>query len=381
MSMFNESDALQMKKLSLRLELLAEKGVDLVDPRQIFIDDEVQLDRIFPGSVLFPGTRLLGYGTVVAPGAKLGSEGPATVVNSIVGEGAEIASGFVTDSVLLSKARIGSAGHIRGGTLLEEEASTAHAVGLKHTILTSFVTLGSLVNCCDCFISGGRSRSNHTEIGSGFIHFNFTPWGEAGDKATPSLIGDVPQGVFLRQERIFIGGNSGMVGPNRIGYGTFTVAGQVIRSDVGARRIHAETLRGIDTPWTFEARGLSGPRVERNLEYVGQLAALRAWYVAVRKARLTGEQRQSHLGMTMDAAIHLIDSSMSERWFRLAQFLGVSTLPAMQLPSIACPLAIEPSSMSHVEWLRTLSDDAVNTGTDWLQTIVQEFVGDNQIRT
>src|ERR1700722_12785897 len=236
-----------MKKPSLvdRLELLASKGVELVDPRQIFIDDEIQLDRIFPGAILFPGTRLAGKRTVVAPGAKIGSEGPATIVNTAVGENAEIASGFVTDSVLLAKARIGSNGHIRAGSLLEEEASTAHAVGLKHTILTSFVTLGSLINCCDCLISGGRSRSNHTEVGSGFIHFNFTPWGENGDKATPSMIGGIPRGVFLREERIFIGGASGMVGPNRIGFGSLTVAGQVIRSEVAAKRIHSEASRAI----------------------------------------------------------------------------------------------------------------------------------------
>ena len=86
----------------------------------------------------------------------VGSEGPATIVNSVIGEEAEVASGYVAGSVLLGKARIGSNGHVRPGTLLEEEASTAHAVGLKHTILMSFVTLGSLINCCDCLISGGR---------------------------------------------------------------------------------------------------------------------------------------------------------------------------------------------------------------------------------
>ena len=38
---------------------------------------------------------------------------------------------------------------------------------------------------------------------SGFIHFNFTPWGKNGDKATPSLVGNVTEGVFLDQKRIF----------------------------------------------------------------------------------------------------------------------------------------------------------------------------------
>jgi UDP-N-acetylglucosamine/UDP-N-acetylgalactosamine diphosphorylase len=371
-----------MKQMSLhdRLDLLSQKGVEIIDPRQTFIDDTVCLDRIFPGSVLFPGTRISGATTVVAPGAKIGSEGPATIADSAIGENAEVASGYVNGSVLLSKAKIGSNGHIRPGTLLEEEASTAHTVGLKHTILTSFVTLGSLINCCDCLISGGRSRSNHTEVGSGFIHFNFTPWGESGDKATPSLVGGVPQGVFLREERIFLGGISGMVGPNRVGFGSFTVAGQVIRSDVPSSRIRSEPPRHIDASWDFRPRGPAGPRVERNLEYIGHVTALRAWYVSVRKQRLSVSQASSHLGMTIDAAIDLLDSSIVERWTRLGQFLGrKGSLPAIQSPTIPSPLLAEPSSISHVDWVRSLSDEDVGAGVRWLKEIVDTFVLANKL--
>jgi len=364
--------------LSDRLELLSKKGVNIVDPRQTFVDDIVPLERIFPGSVLFPGTRILGRKTLVAPGAKIGSEGPATIVDSAIGENAEIASGYVNGSVLLANSRIGSNGHVRGGTLLEEEASTAHAVGLKQTILTSFVTLGSLINCCDCLISGGRSRRNHTEVGSGFIHFNYTPWGESGDKATPSLVGGVPRGVFLRDERIFLGGLSGMVGPNRVGFGSFTVAGQVIRSDVAAGRIHSEPQRGIDQHWDFEARRPSAARVQKNLEYVGHLAALRAWYLLVRKRRLSREESLSHLGMTIDATIELLDGCMTERWTRLAQFLK-RDLPPIELPTIPCPMSIEPSPVPHIEWIKTLAEDDVNTGVGWLQEIVDGFVYVNDI--
>src|SRR5581483_1946068 len=311
-----------MKSLSLddRLDLLTKKGVKLVDRRQVFVDETVRLDRIFPGSMLFPGTRLTGPDTLVAPAAMIGSEGPATIVDSVIGEGAEVASGYVAGSVLLGKARIGSNSHIRAGTLLEEEASIAHSVGLKHTILMSFVTLGSLINCCDCLISGGRSRSNHTEIGSGFVHFNFTPWGDNGDKATPSLIGGVPKGVFLREERIFIGGVSGMIGPNRVGFGSFTAAGQVIRSDVPPNRIHAETQQQVDGPWDFRPRKASGPRVARNLEYIGHLVALRAWYHSVRKQRVPSGDATSHSALTIDAAINVLDGCINERWMRLEQF-------------------------------------------------------------
>src|SRR5882757_9615929 len=289
-------------KISQRLRFLSDRGVQLIDPRQVYVEGDVVLEHIFPESILYPGTRLSGKNTVIAPGAKIGSEGPATIVDSVIGAGAEVASGFVTGSVLLNKARIGANGHIRSGTLLEEEASVAHAVGLKHTILTCFVTLGSLINCCDCLISGGRSRTNHTEVGSGFIHFNFTPWGEHGDKATPSIIGGIPRGVFLREERIFIGGLSGMVGPTEVGFGSFTVAGQIVRSRVGDNRVRSEVARKIDAPWDFQLRGLTEPRVERNLDYIGHLVALRAWYTDVRKARLPREA-SSYTGEILDAAV------------------------------------------------------------------------------
>ena len=84
---------------------------------------------------------------------------------------------------------MGSGAHVRAGTLLEEEFDGAHAVGLKQTLFLPFVTAGSLINFCDALMAGGTSRKNHSEIGSSYIHFNYTPH---RDKATPSLVGDVP---------------------------------------------------------------------------------------------------------------------------------------------------------------------------------------------
>jgi UDP-N-acetylglucosamine/UDP-N-acetylgalactosamine diphosphorylase len=365
-------------EISERLKFLSDRGVQLVDPLQVFVEDDVVLEHIFPGSVLFPGTRLCGKSTVIAPGAKVGSEGPATIVDSIIGADAEVASGFVTGSVLLDKARIGANGHIRSGTLLEEGASVAHAVGLKQTILTCFVTLGSLINCCDCLISGGRSRTNHTEVGSGFIHFNFTPWGESGDKATASIIGGIPRGVFLREERIFIGGLSGMVGPLQVGFGSFSVAGQIIRSDIVDDRIYSDLPRRVDAPWDFGIRDVADVRLQRNLEYIGHLCALKAWYVDVRMARLSPNDTASHRAMTLTAAIKLIEENVAERISRLDQYLKArnAILPTFKCRAIECPLQIAPGDLhvDHVDWVRGLSDDEVRRGSRWLQEIVDSVV-------
>ena len=373
-----EQAVMKTMKISERLQFLSDRGVQLVDARQVYVEDDVISEHIFPGSVLYPGTRLSGKRTVIAPGAKVGSEGPATIVDSVIGADAEVASGFVTGSVLLDKARIGANGHIRSGTLLEEGASVAHAVGLKQTILTCFVTLGSLINCCDCLISGGRSRTNHTEVGSGFIHFNFTPWGESGDKATASIIGGIPRGVFLREERVFIGGLSGMVGPLQVGFGSFSVAGQIIRSDIADDRIYSDLPRRVDAPWDFGIRDVADVRLQRNLEYIGHLFALKAWYVDVRLARLSPNDAASYQAMALTAAIKLIEKNIAERISRLDQYLKArnAVLPAVTAPAIECPLQIVPSDLrvDHVDWVNSLSDDEVWRGSQWLQDIVDSVV-------
>ena len=324
--------------------------------------------------MLFPGTRLVGARTFVGPGAKVGIEGPAVLEDTVLGENAEIASGYVREAVLLRDARVGANAHIRAGTLLEEEASTAHAVGLKHTILMSFVTMGSLINFCDALISGGSSRKKHTEVGSGFIHFNYTPRGQYGDKATASLIGDVIQGVFLRQPRICLGGLGGIVGPQKVGFGSFTVAGQVLRREVAPNRILGDVPRKIDME--FGTLSESPKRVlKANLEYIGNLAALRAWYQNVRLARIPTLPEYEHLRIVTQAAFQQLSVCIDERVERLRQYLEERSLPIPQLSFVTspCPLKIEPRGpyVDHVEWVSGLSTADVRLCASWLQSIVE----------
>jgi UDP-N-acetylglucosamine/UDP-N-acetylgalactosamine diphosphorylase len=278
------------------------------------------------------------------------------------------------EAVMLRDARVGSNAHIRAGTLLEEEASTAHAVGLKHTVLLSFVTMGSLINFCDGLISGGKSRREHTEVGSGFIHFNFTPRGQSGDKATASLIGDVPHGVFLRQRRIFLGGLSGIVGPQKVGFGSCTVAGQVLRREVPSNRLVGDVPRKVDKE--FDARVEAPNRILKlNLEYIGHLTALRAWYRDVRLARIPADPKYEHIRVVTQAALELLSVCINERAEKLQQFLEERGIPVPSLlfVNLPCPLKIEPSSpyLDHIEWVKGLSDVDVQIGVSWLQSIVE----------
>lgn len=270
-------------ELSDKVITLLEKGVRIPNPFSVDIGEEINIDRISAhGVVLFPGTKLYGAKTLVSRGSKLGYEAPVTVIDCRIGPFVELKGGFFSSSVFLEKANMASGAQVREGCILEEEANGSHTVGIKQTILFPFVTLGSLINFCDCFMAGGTSRKNHSEVGSSYIHFNYTP---NQDKATASLIGDVPRGVMINQAPIFLGGQGGLVGPSRIGYGTVIAAGTVYRKDCpeGGKLLWQGDASLRETEFLAGYYGSVKRRINNNVYYVANLLALKEWYTHVRQ--------------------------------------------------------------------------------------------------
>ena len=286
--------------------MLIEKGVRIDAPASIQVDDAIDPDRIAENKVvLHAGCKLFGQRTLICEGAELGYESPVTLNNCYVGPHVKLKGGYFENAVFLEGAQAGSGAHVRGGTIFEEQASIAHTVGLKQTILFPYVTLGSLINFCDCLMAGGTSRKNHSEVGSSYIHFNYTP---NQDKATPSLIGDVARGVMLNQSPIFLGGQGGLVGPSRLAYGTIVAAGSICRKDqLKENHLVMESLpRSGSVP--FKPGGFHNLKrvVGHNLNYIGSLYALSHWYHVIRSmfvGLLFPEQLLEGLRTTLSSAI------------------------------------------------------------------------------
>jgi hypothetical protein len=305
-------------ELPKKITALLDKGVSIPCPSAVEIGDEVKPERIFAsGTTLYPGTRLAGEKTLIGPGAKIGFESPATLVDCRLGAGVELRGGFFTQSVFLARSSMGSGAQVRECCLLEEEASGAHTVGLKQTILLPFVTLGSLINFCDCLMAGGTSRKNHSEVGSSYIHFNFTP---NQDKATASLIGDVPRGVMLRSAPIFLGGQGGLVGPVMLGYGTVIAAGTVWEDDCpqGGMLLKGSALLS-ERPHHPGLYREVRRKVVNNLSYVGNLASLRQWYVHIRRPFMKTLAGGPEL---CEGALEVLDGAIAERIARLGALAG-----------------------------------------------------------
>lgn len=301
-----------MKEHSKVTQLIA-RGVIIPSPHLVEVCDDVVVSHIAAGVTIHGGCRIIGASTWIGAGSIIGAEAPVVLDNCQLGREVELKGGYFDRAVFLDGANMGSGAHVRAGTLLEEEANGAHTVGLKQTILLPFVTLGSLINFCDVLMAGGTSRKDHSEVGSSYIHFNFTAH---QDKATASLIGDVPRGVFLRQRPIFLGGQGGLVGPARIEYGCVVAAGSVTRRDLNTEnKLH---LSGGGRSLTSDYDTLSYKGIDRivcnNLLYIGNILALKAWYSVVRKKFM---QRDLNDQACYDGACAALEMVLSERKKRM----------------------------------------------------------------
>lgn len=361
----------------------------------IFTDD-VDQDRV-ANEISVPTTAYIrGSDTVISPGSVLGEEGPVVLENCQVGRGVRLKGGYYRNAVFLDGSSMGSGAHIREGTLVEEQASGAHSVGLKQTILFPFVTAGSLINFCDALIAGGTSRKDHSEIGSSFVHFNYTP---SQDKATASLFGDVEHGVFLRERPVFLGGQSGAVGPLRVAYGTALGAGSILRHD----QLEPNRLIIPDTNTRNVALRLPLYRnlkriLDRNIGYIAQLMALREWYGEIRLRCV----RDAYDQAVYEGAVELLSASVAERLHRLNEVIkrvaeshqmgNVNALPdkerKFQADVVAnwkavdaCQAVVDhqaptellsqfDSQNEYIESVQQLPLPAVKSGQAWLRSII-----------
>ncbi|QHI69883.1 UDP-N-acetylglucosamine pyrophosphorylase [Tichowtungia aerotolerans] len=337
-------------------------------------------NRVAVDAVIHPGCRILN--SSIGPGCELGAEAPVTLKNCRLGRNVKLKGGYFEGAVFLDGSNMGSGAHVRAGTILEEKANGAHTVGLKQTVLLPFVTLGSLINFCDVLMAGGTSRKDHSEVGSSYVHFNFTP---NQDKATASLVGDVPRGVLLNQKPVFLGGQGGLVGPSRIEYGSIIAAGGICRKDIlqeGQLYVPPAPVEKMK-PFEPGRYGNIDRIVQNNLIYIGNIKALKAWYENIRVLFIRDEYDQ----VCLDGAIANLDLILNERFQRLEK-LGEKVpavgrnlaensknwkAPVETVASASLMSEIEKAERTdYVNVIQNLSQGAQFAATAWLQGIVNE---------
>jgi bifunctional UDP-N-acetylglucosamine pyrophosphorylase/glucosamine-1-phosphate N-acetyltransferase len=399
------------------INVLINKGVKIPSPDAVEIGDEVNPDRISSiGVILHNGCKIFGEKTLILSGSRLGYEAPVTIDNCQIGQNVTLSGGFFKDSVFLKNASFGSCAHVREGTILEEDASAAHCVGLKQTILFPYVTLGSQINFCDCLMAGGTDKKNHSEVGSSYIHFNFTP---QQDKATASMMGDVPYGVMLNQAPIFLGGQGGLVGPSRLAFGITVSAGTILRKDElrPNRLIVGGSTKGGNIAYTPGVYSNVKRIFTNNIYYISNLFALMQWYQNVRYQFISDECPESlfnglieKLNLAIDERIrrlelfvHKLSESKTQTKDKItndvsAKALSLSDELLMHWPEISDKLMSHKTSTGeeqlrtqflkdisagfndygkqYIKVIKNLSENDAKNGSLWMQGIIDQVVTD-----
>jgi bifunctional UDP-N-acetylglucosamine pyrophosphorylase/glucosamine-1-phosphate N-acetyltransferase len=203
-----------------------ERGVTLIDPASITIDDTVELQ---PDVIIEPQTHLRGQ-TAIASGSRIG---PGSLIeNSQIGKNVTVLYSVVSDSVVKDGTRIGPYSHLRGHVEVGESCRLGNFVELKNT------TLGDRTNVAHLSYLGDTTTGDRVNIGAGTITANYD-----GVKKHRTKIGD----------RTKTGSNSVLVAPVTLGEDVNVAAGSIVTEDVPNDSLVIARARQVVKPgWRFK---------------------------------------------------------------------------------------------------------------------------------
>jgi bifunctional UDP-N-acetylglucosamine pyrophosphorylase/glucosamine-1-phosphate N-acetyltransferase len=198
-----EAEAAMRRRINRRWMLA---GVSIVDPATTYIGPEVEIG---PDTTLLPNTHLWGTSTI----GRLTTIGPNAIVrDSAVGDRCRIVASVIEGSVLEEGSDVGPFSHLRPGAHLMAGVHVGNFGEIKNSTLGTGTKMGHFSYVGDATVGDG------VNIGAGTVTCNF---GRDGTKHRTE-IGD----------EAFIGSDSMLVAPVRVGKGATTGAGSVVTKDI-----------------------------------------------------------------------------------------------------------------------------------------------------
>jgi bifunctional UDP-N-acetylglucosamine pyrophosphorylase/glucosamine-1-phosphate N-acetyltransferase len=202
------------------LELMA-SGVTIEDPATTYVDDEVTVgvDTVIHPMVSLEGKTIVGTGCEIHSGAR--------IVNSRLGDRVTVHNhSIITDASIADGAAVGPFAHLRNEAAVGPSARIGNFVELKKT------TLGAGSKAMHLAYLGDATIGERVNIGAGTITCNYD-----GVRKNPTVI----------EDGAFIGSDTQLVAPVRVGAGAYVGSGATVREDVppGALAVSAGKQRNI----------------------------------------------------------------------------------------------------------------------------------------
>ena len=206
---------------------LMESGVEIIDPGSTYIDETV---RIEPNARIYPNVHLEGA-TTVGAGTQVGPD--VFAVDSTIGAGSRVWYSVLRSATVGDECEVGPYASLRPGTVLERNAKAGTFVETKNTRLAEGAKAPHLTYLGDATVG---KRAN---IGAGTITCNYD-----GLEKHPTEIG----------EDAFIGSDTMLVAPVKIGDRAITGAGSVITRDVPDDALAVERTAQKEIPGYAQRR-------------------------------------------------------------------------------------------------------------------------------
>ncbi|MEE8346315.1 MAG: DapH/DapD/GlmU-related protein [Dehalococcoidia bacterium] len=184
---------------------LLEAGVRISDPATTYVEPGVEIGA---GTEIRPNTTVTGSSLI---GARC-TIGPNTVIaDSRIGDDCIVVASVLEGSVLASRVEVGPFSHLRPGSRLEAGVHVGNFVEVKASRLGRGTKVGHFSYVGDAEVG------EEVNIGAGTVTCNYD-----GEKKSETIIGD----------RAFVGSDTMLVAPVRLGREAKTGAGSVVIEDV-----------------------------------------------------------------------------------------------------------------------------------------------------
>jgi bifunctional UDP-N-acetylglucosamine pyrophosphorylase/glucosamine-1-phosphate N-acetyltransferase len=208
---------------------LMESGVSIQLPDTVLIDPDVTAGE---DSVLEPCVQLLGATKI---GARCNIRTGSVLADAVLGDDVTIEPhSVVSQSQIDSDVIIGPFARLRGGTHLKSGSRIGNFVEVKNS------TVGEGTKAMHLTYLGDAKIGTKTNIGAGTITCNYD-----GFHKYPTTIGS----------RVFIGSDSALVAPVRVGDNAYVAAGSTITENIPADALGIARGRQVNKPrWAVKKR-------------------------------------------------------------------------------------------------------------------------------
>jgi bifunctional UDP-N-acetylglucosamine pyrophosphorylase/glucosamine-1-phosphate N-acetyltransferase len=180
-------------------------GVTLIDPAATHIEPDVSIGR---DTTIQPNTYLRGR-TVIGEHCEIGLG--TIIVDSEIGNHVQLLASVIEEAKIADGVSMGPFCHLRKGAVLDEGVHLGNFGEVKESYLGPNTKMGHF-----SYIGNAKIGAN-VNIGAGTITCNYD-----GEKKNPTEIGD----------DVFIGSDTMLVAPVKIGDRSITAAGSVVTKDV-----------------------------------------------------------------------------------------------------------------------------------------------------